>query len=203
VQVVTKDRGRIVEVDHLGSAHTDADLELLLEAARRRLRPGALELGELARVPLTLDQVADWTAPARLPGTTSKVGRPPVVTGGGRVLATSSLLLWRVLAHAYAELGFDELGDDAFQALVLARIIEPTSKADSIRVLAEVGIVPPSLRTIFRSLGRCIDRDYRGRLAHACWAHSTDGSGRRRWCSTTPRRCTSRPTSRTGCAGSG
>lgn len=179
VQVVTKDGGRVVEVDHVGSAHTDADLELLLEAARQRLRPGqgALDLGELAGVPATLGQVADWTAPARLPGTAPVAGRPPVVAGGGRVLATSSLLLWRVLAGGYAELGFDALGDEAFRALVLARIIEPTSKADSIRVLGETGISPPSLRTVFRSLGRCVERDYRGILARACWAHATGASG--------------------------
>jgi Transposase DDE domain len=179
VQVVTKDRGRVVEVDHVGSAHTDADLELLLEAARQRLRPGqgALDLGELAGVPATLGQVADWTAPARLPGTAPAAGRPPVVAGGGRVLATSSLLLWRALAGGYAELGFDALGDEAFRALVLARIIEPTSKADSIRVLGETGISPPSLRTVFRSLGRCVERDYRGILARACWAHATGASG--------------------------
>jgi hypothetical protein len=31
--------------------------------------------------------------------------------------------------------------------LVLARIIEPTSKADSVRVLNEIGVTPASLRT--------------------------------------------------------
>ena len=40
VQIVVKDHGEIVEVDHVGSAHTDADLALLLAAARERLQPG-------------------------------------------------------------------------------------------------------------------------------------------------------------------
>ncbi len=55
------------------------------------------------------------------------------------MVATSSLLLWRVLGDAYSHLGFDVLGDEAFRAMVLARIVEPTSKADSLRVLGEIG----------------------------------------------------------------
>jgi hypothetical protein len=52
VQIVVKDRGQVVEVDHMGSAHTDAELELLLEVARERLRPGQgmLDLGPLPRI---------------------------------------------------------------------------------------------------------------------------------------------------------
>ena len=61
VQIVTR-RGRQVEqVEHLGSAHTDAELALLLSAARERLSPGQgeLELGELASVPPRISEVAD------------------------------------------------------------------------------------------------------------------------------------------------
>jgi hypothetical protein len=39
-----------------------------------------------------------------------------------------------------------------FQQLVLARIIEPTSKADSLRVLAEVGVDAVSYPTLNRRL---------------------------------------------------
>jgi hypothetical protein len=66
-----------------------------------------------------------------------------------------SQLLWNVLAGAYARLGFDAIADEAFSALVLTRIIEPTSKADSLRVLEEIGVTAPALRTVFRALGRC------------------------------------------------
>jgi hypothetical protein len=40
------------------------------------------------------------------------------------------------LSAAYDVLGFDEAaeGDEVFRQLVLARIIEPTSKQDSLRV---------------------------------------------------------------------
>jgi hypothetical protein len=87
----------------------------------------------------------------------------------------SSRLLWDVLAGAYQRLGFDAVGDETFKQLVLARIIEPTSKADTIRMLGEIGVGAPGLRTIFRSLGRCVDRDYRDQIAKACVARITLG----------------------------
>jgi hypothetical protein len=70
VQIVTR-RGRQVErVQHLGSAHTDAELALLLAAARERVLPGqdTLDLADASAVPARA-----WM--------TSRTGRPTV---GGR-----------------------------------------------------------------------------------------------------------------------
>ena len=73
------------------------------------------------------------------------------------MVGTASLLLWKVLTDAYARLGFDVIGDEAFKAMVLGRIVEPTSKADTLpRVLGEIGVEGPSLRTVFRALARCM-----------------------------------------------
>jgi hypothetical protein len=88
------------------------------------------------------------------------------------VVGARSQLLWDVLAGAYGTLGFDAVGDEAFKALVLARIVEPTSKADTVGVLAEIGVAGPSLRTMFRSLRRAVDGDYRDTLAKPCLVHS-------------------------------
>ena len=170
-----------MDVDHVGSAHTDAELELLLQAAEERLRPGqeALDLGPLERTGTQMGDVADWTnSQPEQSAVQVPAGRPRVVAGGGQVLGTSALLLWQVLAGAYRELGFNALEDEAFRALVLARIIEPTSKADTVRVLNEVGVSLPALNTIYRSLQRCQKRDYRGALAKACLAHSARTSGK-------------------------
>jgi hypothetical protein len=117
VQIVHK-RGRdVVGIDHIGSAHDDAALALLLHAARERRHAGqqALELD--------LD-----TAPAP-----DRSGRPVVE-------ATGSLILWDALSSVYDALGFSAVRDEAFRALVLGRIIEPTSKVDTVRVLTEVGV---------------------------------------------------------------
>jgi hypothetical protein len=76
------------------------------------------------------------------------------------------------LTEVYSRLGFDVIADDAFAQLVLARIIEPTSKADSVRVLNEIGVQAASLRTMFRALQRAQARDYRSQIADACFSHA-------------------------------
>lgn len=55
--------------------------------------------------------------------------------------------MWEVLETPYADLGFDVLADKAFKQLVLARIVEPTSTADTIRVFEDLGVAHASLRT--------------------------------------------------------
>ena len=148
----------------------------------RRLNPGqdVLDLGDLPVVPARMDEVADWTSGrasrrALEPPAQRRSPRGWASPRGGRrrwrVVATSALLLWEVLVEPMPA-GFDALADEAFRAMVLARIIEPTSKADSVRVLDEIGAPCPSVRTLYRALGRCQDQDYRDTLAKACPAHS-------------------------------
>nr|WP_017602277.1 IS1634 family transposase [Nocardiopsis lucentensis] len=67
--------------------------------------------------------------------------------------------------------------DATFAKLVLARIVEPTSKTDTLRVLDELGVPAPSLRTVFRCLTRCQQRDYRTSVADACIAHARSTTG--------------------------
>jgi hypothetical protein len=147
-------------MEHIGSAHDQAQLAVLMELARQRKHEGQETL-ELS------------------PGTGAPAGVEPSASSEARVTGTCSQLLWDVLAGSYARLGFDAVGDEAFKSLVLARIVEPTSKADTIRVLDELGVPAPALRTVFRALARCIERDYRGRLATACVAHSAHTSAGR------------------------
>ncbi len=149
VQIAERVGGRDKVLKHLGSAHTPEELAALLEVARREARPGQGEL--------------DLSAGA--------VGSVPA--GQAVITARSSALLWHVLSTAYARLGFDVLADEAFKQLVLARLVEPTSKADSLRVLDELGVPRASLRTMFRSLARCQERDYRGQVAKACFTHAS------------------------------
>jgi hypothetical protein len=95
VQVVTR-RGRQVKgIEHVGSAHTDAELALLLASARDRLAAGqeVLDLGQVAEITPRMAEVADWTAPRELSLHGSAGGRPVSVAGGGRVVGTSADLL--------------------------------------------------------------------------------------------------------------
>jgi hypothetical protein len=62
-------------------------------------------------------------------------------------------------------------GDDVFRHLVLARIIEPSSKLDSLRVLEVAGVAPASCRTLKRRLPACAEEAWRQRLSEVCAAH--------------------------------
>jgi hypothetical protein len=87
-------------------------------------------------------------------------------------------------------------GDDVFRHLVLARIIEPVSKLDSVRVLEEAGVAPVSYQTIERRLPTYAEEAWRQRLSRP--VPRTPGSARPALCSMTCRPCTSRPIRATG-----
>ncbi|WOQ15464.1 IS1634 family transposase [Raineyella sp. W15-4] len=180
VQIVTREGRQVVAVDHVGSAHTDAELGLLMAAARERLVPDGqdmLDLGPVEQAGARLGDVADWTRPADTLSVEPTGGRPRQTAAGGRVSGTASLLLWDLLVEAYGRLGFEALADDTFRALVCARIIEPTSKRDTLRVLDDIGVAAPALNTLYRCLRRVKERDYRDRLARACAAYSAAVKG--------------------------
>jgi Transposase DDE domain len=149
VQIVYSSRKGSRDIEHIGSAHDDVELELLKTVARQRLAAGQGELD------LGLDA-------------------PPA--GGGPLPITASRMghLWDALGRAYDWLGFADAaeGDEVFRQLVLARIIEPTSKLDSLRVLEEVGVAPVSYRTLKRRLPAYAAEAWRERLAALCAQHA-------------------------------
>jgi hypothetical protein len=68
-------------------------------------------------------------------------------------------LLYDVLASDCNRLGFVVLGAPVFQDLVIARIVEPTSKVDALRVLDDAGADPLSYKTIQSKVLRCAGSD--------------------------------------------
>jgi hypothetical protein len=58
---------------------------------------------------------------------------------------------------------------------VLARIIEPASKLDSLRVLEEAGIAPAAYATVKRRLPQYAQEKWRQRLSAACAAYARLG----------------------------
>ena len=66
-------------------------------------------------------------------------------------------------------------GDEVFRDLVLARIIEPVSKLDSLRVLEEAGAAAASYRTVLRRLPVYAAASWREKLSAACAAHTRLG----------------------------
>src|SRR6202171_3679787 len=149
VQIVWSTRRGARQIEHLGSAHDDAEVAALKPAPRQRLAEGqgALDLGL---------------------NTTGAGGEPL------EIVASKASHLWDGLCRAYQVLGFDAAtgGDEVFRDLVLARIIEPTSKADALRVLAETGVESVSYRTVKRRLPLIAKPVVRQALSAACAAHA-------------------------------
>src|SRR5215207_2954479 len=104
VQIVHSSRRGSRDIEHIGSAHDDVELELLKAAARQRMAAGQgeLDLGLAAEAAEAGDR------------------------GGGPLAITSSRMghLWDALVRGFELLGFDEAAgsDEVFRALVLARI---------------------------------------------------------------------------------
>jgi len=142
VQIVWSKKHGHVEMEHVGSAHSDSDLALLIAAARQRLHRGQGEL--------------DLGAPVIDHDTLPIVG-----VRMGRLLDA--------IAQVYRWFGFDRVSDDdkVFEQLVTARIIEPTSKKASARVLSEAGWEPVSYATVKRHLPHFAQREWRDSLSGA------------------------------------
>ncbi|MDP4960645.1 MAG: IS1634 family transposase, partial [Mycobacterium sp.] len=115
--------------------------------------------------------VADWRS-----GTLTLAAGVPkgAVVAPGRTAATSSRLLYDVIGAIYDWVGFDCVGDAVFRDLVIARIVEPTSKIDSLRVLADLGAEAMSYRTIQRHLGMVVAGKYRDMIAVRCFEHAAN-----------------------------
>ena len=150
VQVVWSSKRGSRDIEHIGSAHDEAELEALRAAAAQRIAAGQMELA------LGLEA----GPPGPLPITSSRTGH-----------------LLDALGRGFQALGLDSAagGDEVFRRLVLARIIEPASKVDSLRVLEEAGMAPPSYATVKRRLPAYAEGAFRRRLAEACAAHARLG----------------------------
>lgn len=145
VQIVEKRHGVRTILEHLGSAHDEAELAALMRIGHDKLH---------ANQPLL-----------ELP--TQRGVRPGVAVIEGK----RCQLLVEVVRGSWQRLGFGVVADEAFFQLVLARLVEPTSKLDSIRVIEELGLSAAHRNTFTNALRRCADKDYRDRIAQACFRH--------------------------------
>ena len=76
-------------------------------------------------------------------------------------------VLLEALEAAWKAVGLDRLdgADEVFRQLVTARLIEPTSKQDSLRVLTEAGLSPVSYATVKRHLPSYAAEDFTRNLS--------------------------------------
>lgn len=151
VQIVWKSVRGAREIEHIGSAHTDSEIELLKAAAVQKITAG--------QDPLPIE------SPAGL------------VPGSLRVAGMRMGFLLDAIAGVYRWLGLDKAtdGDVVFEQLVTARIIEPSSKQDAARVLDEAGMGSASYPTVKRRLPVYADPKFRRRLSGAVSATASLG----------------------------
>lgn len=143
VQIVYKDGRRISRIRHLGTAHNQTELNLLVNKANQLL--------------IQPDQQTLFAVP---------VEKPSIVLEN-----TVSKLLYLLILRTYEMLGFSSLHDEMFRNLVIARIVEPVSKLDSIRVLEELGIYDISKSAVHRSLAKINIKNYRKQISQLCVKH--------------------------------
>lgn len=146
IQIAYKEYGRIKRIVHIGSAHNSREEAVLIGLARQKIFANQLSLFKQSNPTLKL------------------------------ILKSSySTLLYKTLLGEYEKLGFHSLKDHVFALLTIARIVEPVSKLDSLRVLLELGVDNIDKNQLYRSLQRIIKNDYRKKISQLCFKSGTQG----------------------------
>ena len=159
VQIVSKVRGQREILEHLGSAHSADEVAALVAVGWQKIEAMT---GTQQTLDLGLDDLEVAVS----------------VTAAKKVTGSASRLLVDTIRACYDRLGFStQVADEAFFQMVLARLVEPTSKRESLRVLTELGVEAVHHNTLLNALKRAQDRDYRGRVAQACFEHSLATTG--------------------------
>ena len=139
VQIITKVGRQVTNLIHVGSTKNLERLNFLISVAKAKIHEGQISLFPEQKPPVIFQEKA------------------------------YSRYLYNQLLSVYQRLNFDQLTDEVFAQLVIARLIEPTSKLDTIRVLGELGLIPPSKDKIYRCLKKVINNNYRSQLAIFCF----------------------------------
>lgn len=140
IQIAHKRYGRIIQIEHIGSAHNSREETLLVDLARQKLHERQLSLFQ------STDNLPQFI-----------------------LKSSSSVLLRETLLEEYVRLGFNSLNDTIFAFLTIARIVEPVSKLDSLRVLSELGVTDIDKNQLYRCLKRMIKNEYRKKISQLCF----------------------------------
>jgi len=148
IQIEYKTGRKRERIVHIGTAHNELEQKLLEDKANKIINANQLAW-ELEEASGGVDMILE---------------------------KAYSQTLWEALEYVYARIGFTRIEDEIFKQLVLCRIIEPTSKLDTIRVLDELGLSLPSHSGILRCMKQCNERDYRSLISKACMTNTTRSS---------------------------
>jgi hypothetical protein len=143
VQLVEYRHGQRRIIEHLGSAHSDAELAVLEHLGRQKIDAG--------QQVFELEGLVEPSVPSVQAKKTASV-----VDSGAYAVGSRPRLLWDVLAGVYACLGFESTIDSqAFKQLVIGRVLAPGSKTATMAHLRSLDVTEVvSNKTMWRHLGR-------------------------------------------------
>ncbi|MGB3464980.1 MAG: IS1634 family transposase, partial [Cyclobacteriaceae bacterium] len=133
IQVIKKENRRNVLVTTIGSASNQVEIEKLLTKAREFIDQQHRQLS-LSISDASIDQWFDKAF--------AQLGQLRFVGGD------------LVLGRLYDEIGFDMLGSPIFKDLVMARLLNPSSKLKTLRYLEEIKGSQYSIKTVYRYMDR-------------------------------------------------
>lgn len=134
VQAAEYKNRKVVVLKHFGSAHTEMELEGLIQDAK--------------------DWVLQKTGQTSLFNSRDE-GRV-LHLGVTRFLGVRYMLVYRLFTETFSRLGFDALANHLLRDLTLMRIIEPSSKRRALLLLARYFGIVYSERTLYRTLPKLI-----------------------------------------------
>jgi hypothetical protein len=115
VKIISKE-GRIrIGVEHIGVAHNEEDLKMFIVLAQERLRDKKQQEFKFSEFEEEKER--------------------------GLIHKKSySKFLYEILARVYGKLEIDELSDEIFKQIVLARIIRSASKMETVEIFERLGL---------------------------------------------------------------
>jgi len=141
VRIINKDGRDVTGVEHIGVAHNAEELKMFLALARERLkdaRQQEFKFNEFA------------------------------VEKESEIIHRKSYskYLYDTLSRVYDKLKLDELRDEIFRQIVIARIIKPSSKLETVEILKKLQLeYAVSNSSIWRCLRRAIKESYRDEIS--------------------------------------
>jgi hypothetical protein len=119
VRIVSKEGREIVGIEHIGVAHNEGELKMFMSLARERLfdkKQQELKFSEFDG--------------AKAAGIVHK--------------KSYSKYLYETIGSIYNKIGINEVSDEVFKQITIARIILPASKLDTIEILDDLGLEAPT-----------------------------------------------------------
>lgn len=153
VQVIKKEKKRYCLVRTVGTSADPDEIERLWREAQRIARSDNPNQGKLFALQTPADQAVQ-SAMARLTNSNIRVVGPELIFG-----------------NLFDRMGFNQIPDELFRHLVIARLAYPTSKLKTVDYLYRYKGISISVSSLYSFLDR-LHRDYKSRVEKIVYEHT-------------------------------